>query len=131
MASKPVREVCTPLARVTAIGVDAPRERVLKLARSRKLPDVPVFQNTRNNLIGYVRTVDLVVNPKRKFNSKTVEPLMEIPANEVFGEAIMQMQAERQTLALVVGVNEKPLGLLSIDQLTDPLLAGKLGSLKR
>ena len=126
-----MKEVCTPLARVTAVSVDTPRERVLKLARSKKLPDVPVFQKTRNNLIGYVRTVELVVNSKRKINSKTIEQLMRIPANEVFGEAIMQMQAQRQTLALVVGADERPVGLLSIDQLTDPLLEGRLRSLKR
>ena len=131
VASKPVREVCTPLARVTAINVNTPREKVLKLARSRKLPDVPVFENTRNNLIGYVRTIELIVNAKRKINAKTIEPLMKIPADEVFGEAVMQMQADRQTLALVVGANERPVGLLSIDQLTDPLLEGRLGALKR
>ena len=56
---------------------------------------------------------------------------MKIPADEVFGEAVMQMQADRQTLALVVGANERPVGLLSIDQLTDPLLEGRLGALKR
>ncbi|MDA8564155.1 CNNM domain-containing protein [Mariniblastus sp.] len=131
VASKPVKEVCTPLARVTAIKVDTPRQKALKLARSKKLPDIPVFEKTKNNLIGHIRTVELVLDAKRKITAKKVEPLMKIPADEVFGEAIMQMQASRQTLALVVGPDSKPIGLLSIDQLTDPLLKGRLGSLKR
>lgn len=131
VASTPVREVCTPLARITAVKVDTPRDRALKLARSRKLPDLPVFESTKNNLIGYVRTIDLLVDSKRKVKAKQLEKLMTIPGNELFGEAIMQMQAERQTLALVMGPANEPVGLLTIDQLTDPLMAGPLGSLKR
>ena len=131
VASKPVREVCTPLARVTAVKLDTPRDKALKLARSKKLPDIPVFEKTKNNLIGYVRTIELVVDAKRKITARKLEPLMTIPGGELFGEAILQMQADRQTLALVMGVDSKPIGLLSIDQLTDPLLEGRLGSLKR
>ena len=131
VASKPVKEFCTPIARVTAIKVDTSRKKALQLARAKKLPDIPVFENARTNLIGHIRTVELLIDAKRKITARKLEPLMKIPADEVFGEAIMQMQANRQTLALVVGPDGKPIGLLSIDQLTDPLLTGRLGSLKR
>ena len=131
VASKPVKDVCTPLLRMVAVKVDTPRDRALKLARSKKLPDIPVFEGTRSNLIGYVRTVDLLVDNSRKITAKKLEPLMTIPSRELFGEAILQMQANRQTLARVVGAGGQTVGLLSIDQLTDPLLAGPLGSLKR
>jgi CBS domain containing-hemolysin-like protein len=131
VSSKLVKDVCIPLPRVTAIKVDTPRDKALKLARSKKLPDLPVYEKTKNNLIGYVRTVELIVDAKKKITSRKIEPLMTISGSELFGEAIMQMQAERETLALVVGPEEKTIGLLSIDQLTDPLLEGRLGSLKR
>lgn len=131
VASKPVGEVCTPLARTTAIKVGTLREKALKLARSKKMPDIPVFEKSKSNLIGYVRTIELVVDSKRKITSRKLESLMTISGSELFGEAIMQMQANRQTLALVVGPGSKPVGLLSIDQLTDPLLEGRLSSLKR
>ena len=58
-------------------------------------------------------------------------PLTKIQGTELVAEALMRMQAGRQTLALVVNRNGKPVGLLSIDQLTNPLLQGKLGSLRR
>ncbi len=131
VASKPVKDVCTPLARATAIKVGTSRENALKLAKSKKMPDLPVFEKTKSNLIGYVRTIELVVDSKRKITARKLTPLMTIPGSELFGEAIMQMQSNRQTLALVVGSDSRPVGLLSIDQLTDPLLEGRLGSLKR
>ena len=43
----------------------------------------------------------------------------------------MQMQAERETIRRVVGSTGATVGVLFIDQLTDPLLNGPLGSLQR
>jgi hypothetical protein len=41
------------------------------------------------------------------------------------------MQTNRETIASIVSDSGKMLGLLSIDQLTNPLLKGPLGSLRR
>ena len=60
-----------------------------------------------------------------------VHPFLDINAIDLFGEIILQMQSTRQTLARVVSDEGKIIGLLSEDQLTNPLLRGPLGSLKR
>ena len=56
---------------------------------------------------------------------------MEINATELFGEAVLRMQTARETMARVVNQEGKTVGVLSIDQLTNPLLDGPLESLRR
>ena len=129
VASKPVKEVCTPVARIESFDCKTGREDILKTARRKRLSDIPVWNGTRNNLTGYLRTIDLIVQG----DQETVVP-RELPAisgEELFGEALIQMQARRETLARVVGSGGHTIGILSIDQLVNPLLKGPLGSLRR
>lgn len=130
VASKSVRSVCTPVQRVAAVALGSKKEDVLRLARKQKLAEIPVYERTKSNIIGYVRTVDLLLSD----DDSTIEnpsPLVAIKGSELFGEALLQMQANRNTIARVVVDSGQTVGLLSIDQLTDPLLKGSLGSLRR
>ena len=131
VASNPVSEICTPISRVRSVNTNSAPADVLKLAQRNRLPDVPVFQKNRSQLVGYVRTVDLLIQDKRQKELAKVRPLMEIQASELVGEAVLQMQSTRQPLAKVVNDSGVTIGLLTLDQLTNPLLEGSLGSLRR
>lgn len=131
VASRHVREICTPISRINAIRSDASREAALRFARQKEVADIPIYRGTKSNLIGYVRTVDLLIGEQDVTPAKVMRPLDPIPASELFGEAIMEMQSKRETLRSVVNAAGRTIGLLSIDQLTDPLLKGPLGSLRR
>ena len=131
VASKPVSEFCTPNARLQTLKIDASREEALRFARQKRVADIPVFRGSKSNLIGYVRTVDLLVGRETSSLAEVVREFKVVKATELFGETIIQMQSGRETIRRVVGRNGKTIGLLSADQLTDPLLNGPLGSLKR
>ena len=131
VAAKPIGEFATPLSRVQAIKYGSTKEEAMKFARQRKIPDIPVFQKSKTNIVGYIRTVDLVVSDKVKSCMEIVRPLRDVLSTELYGETILQMQSSRETLVRVVGPKGKPVGLIWSDQLTDPLLKGPLGSLKR
>ncbi|MDA7903870.1 hypothetical protein N9B31_09435, partial [Mariniblastus sp.] len=131
VASKPISEICTPLSRIQAISIKATRDRALKFARQRRMADIPVFKTQKNEPIGYLRTVELMVSDRNAQIAEMIHPFSDVNATDLFGEIILQMESTRQTLARVVSDEGKIVGLLSEDQLTDPLLRGPLGSLKR
>lgn len=131
VASKLVREVCTPLSRLHSINCKASRNDMLRLAKRKKLADIPLWNGTKSNLIGYVRTVDLLVKSSGANDSQDPRKLMAIRSGELYGEALIQMQAQRETIARVVGAGGHTVGVVTIDQLTDPLLKGPLVSLRR
>ena len=131
VASNPVRTVCTPLAKTLPIALGTKNSVAIRHARKHQLADIPICQASRSNILGYVRTIDLLLANDPNKEIKTVLPMTEIPDGEVFGEAVLRMQTNRETIARVVRKEGQTIGLLSIDQLTDPLLKGPLGSLRR
>lgn len=131
VASTPVKELCTPISRARVVSINSTPQAVRKLAKRKSLPDIPVFENERSNLVGYVRTIDLLLKGKHEKQLGRIRPLMKIQANELLGEAVLQMQSARETLARVVDANGTTVGILTLDQLTHPLLEGPLDSLRR
>jgi len=136
VASTPVSQICTPIARANVLPENATLADARRLANRKQLPDIPIVQSKSNTVIGFVRTIDVLLRDVEdeaaaKESIGDILPLTRIRGTELVAEALMRMQAGRQTLALVTNRTGKPMGLLSIDQLTNPLLQGKLGSLRR
>ena len=131
IASTRVGQICTPIGRVHLLPDTATNAEVIRLARRKQLPDVAVYRGASKQVVGYVRTINALLNEDEDATIETPLPLEKIRNDELVAEALLQMQANRQTLALVVGRGNRVVGLLSIDQLTDPLLQGRMGSLRR
>jgi len=131
VASKPVAEFCTPVSDVRAIKLNATREKALKFARGKRYSDVVLFDGAKNNFVGYVRTIDLLISQTSQTPQDCRRDFVDVKQGELFGETIMQMQSERETVRRVVGSAGETVGFLFIDQLTDALLNGPLGSLQR
>lgn len=128
VASKPIGEFCTPISKAFVLPVTAGVTEVKKLAAKRELPDVAIYRGGKLNVIGFVRVVEILVGEDSELN---VLPMATISENDLFGEVLLQMHTKHQTIVRVVGKFDKTVGLLSIDQLTDPLLKGNLMSLRR
>ncbi|MEM7454489.1 MAG: CNNM domain-containing protein [Planctomycetota bacterium] len=131
VVSRPIHEVATPLSRISSISSSSTIAEARRLAERRKMPDIPVWSERRNNIVGYIRTIDLLMAEDPESSLPEPAQLMKISRTEMFGEVLMKMQALRETLALVVGNEGQTLGILTIDQLTNPLLDGPLDALRR
>ena len=128
VASQPVSEFCTPINKAHLLPATASSAAVQKLAARHELPDVPIYRGGKANVIGYVRVVEMLLNDETQLN---VLPIATVSEKELLGEVLLQMQNQHQTILRVVGKYNTTFGLLSIDQLTDPLLKGNLISLRR
>jgi len=131
VASKRVDEFSTPRSEVKSISIGSTRAEALKFARSKRYSDIVLFDGPRNNYVGYVRTVELLLSQTDESPRDLIRSFVDVRPSELFGETIMQMQAEQETVRRVVGSAGQTVGLLFIDQLTAPLLNGPLGSLQR
>lgn len=129
VAAKPIREFYTPITKAYTIEESATPKELTKLAARLDLPDIAVRGTTKSDILGYYRVIESLVSPEPELPK--LRPLSEFQVNEQFGEVLFQMQAKRETLAKVVDENGQTLGLLSLDQLTNPLLVGPLIKLRR
>jgi len=120
-ANRTVKNFYTPIARAVAVSSDADKDEVLRLAQRREATEVVVLGDGSRSrqLAGYVRTVDLYVDPGKKIG--TIRPLMTVAETETHIAVLIRMQTAEQRIAQVIDENGKTVGLLSIDQLTDPM----------
>lgn len=119
VANQPVAALCTPLARAVSVRQGTRREEVLRLARRHRLAAVPVIAAKKRDLVGYVRVIDLYLSSSETVDQ--VRPLMEVPATETHVAALFTLETNKETLAKVVDAQGAVVGLLSAEQLNEPL----------
>jgi CBS domain containing-hemolysin-like protein len=66
--------------------------------------------------------VDLILARDADRVTDRLRPLVEIKSQEHLGEALMRMQSQRTELAQVISDRGQPLGVISLDELIQPLL---------
>jgi len=131
LAAKPVREFCTPLSQIEIVPAKSRIIDVLNRAKRKKLSEIPVVQGKRNELVGYVRTIDLLLEKNPKKPIRRIRKIPEIKSSELYGEALIQMQSGPETMMKVVNPLGQTIGLVTLDQLTNPMLQGQLDALQR
>lgn len=123
VARQPVTRFITPLSELPRARSDMSKQEVLGLARRCRLSVVPVQATTApGELAGYVRVIDLGlsdaegVGPLRRF--------LELPEATSHVDALMRMHGAKEDLACVVGTDGQTLGIVTADQLRQPLFRG-------
>jgi CBS domain containing-hemolysin-like protein len=131
IATQPVRQYYTPYSKSHAVPFGKSLAVVIRLAQRNQWSEIPVTNAAGTDLVGYVRLIDLLVDPRSNGKLESYSPLLDIRPDMPVGEALILLQTRRETMARVVNSSGQTLGLVTIDQLTDPLLKGPLGTLRR
>ncbi len=122
IAAQPVGQVCQPLHRVHSLQRGTTYRQALGHAQRYRLSNIVIHGERPTDLVGYVRTIDLLLAPDANASIVEFHPLLTLKAQEHAGEAIMRMETQRHELAQVVNEKSQPLGIVSINDLTGPLL---------
>ncbi|MEQ8791404.1 MAG: CNNM domain-containing protein [Pirellulaceae bacterium] len=119
VANRPVTALCTPLARAASVRIGSRREDVLRLARRHRQPALPVIAAKSRDLVGYVRVIDLYLDPRETIDE--VRPLLKVSAGDTHVTALIAMETSKEELAQVVDAKGVTIGLLYAEQLNEPL----------
>lgn len=124
LADHSVLRCVKPISQFTRIKSDTTNGVALQKANSKGAPVLLVedSETKRTRLIGYTLAVDVALGDRRA--EITVRPLLELRENESLIGALRSMQTSGEDIALVVGTRQQPRGLVTIDDLVDPLLRG-------
>ena len=128
-AARGVSEFALPFHRVPHVRRGESRLIALKRAQRDNIKAFAIADPGSREPIGYVRTIDLLLSDATTIDQ--FEPLPKLPARELHGDALIQMQSERWAMALVVDETGRGVGLITHDALINPLLTGPLVTLRR
>jgi CBS domain containing-hemolysin-like protein len=123
VANQPVTEFITPLDQLPAINCDASKDALLRVAREHDLAAIPVrSEDSGRELSGYVFVPDLYLDTANEVGE--LRSLIDIPSTWTHLAALMQMQASDETLARVVDREGMTVGIVTNEQLSEPLFRG-------
>ena len=121
-AGMPIIKFAKPITRVAAVPRSADRLETLRMARRQRLTEILLRHADNQELAGYVRTIELEL--ASSLNDTPIHPLLRLSNQTNHVDAVAQIQAARENLACVTDDHDRVLGLVYLQQLTQPLFRG-------
>lgn len=127
--SRKVREIMIPLSKAFVVSVDLPTENFVKLVTESGYTRVPVYQGSKENIIGVIYAKDLM---NMMAHGKLIIPidLLREPVNTTEEEDALVLLAkfkkERFHMAVVKDEKGKAIGIVTLEDIVEEII-GEIG----
>ena len=119
-------EVMVPRPRMIALDIDASKEVLRQIIRESMHTRYPVYRKDRENIIGFIHSMDLFLNPladRPEFALEEIlRPPLYVPETKRVNALLREMQHKRVHMALVVDEYGGISGLLTTEDLLEELV---------
>jgi putative hemolysin len=123
---KSVREVMTPRPNIVATSLDKSLEDLRQLVIHEQYSRIPVYQDTIDNIIGFVHVRDMFELEPEDRQAKTLKDLIRpvplVPETKPVTDLLREMQHEGSHMAIVVDEYGNTAGLATMEDLVEEIL---------
>ena len=123
---KRVREVMTPRPNIVGIEAGQTLEELRKLAVAEKYSRFPVFEDSIDQVIGFVHVRDLFEQGDeerhRKKAREMMRPIPHVPETKLVGQMLREMQEEGTHMSMVIDEYGNTAGLATMEDLVEEIL---------
>ena len=121
-----VSEVMVPRNRMVALDKDSPKDTLMQIVRENMYTRYPVYQNERDNIVGFIHCKDLFLHHRIELPDFTLDeilrPPLYVPENKRASDLLREMQQKRMQMALVVDEYGEIIGLVTTEDLLEELV---------
>ena len=122
VANRRLEELCVPVGRMASVHLGASMEEVSRLIQRTGAAEILVTEEAGRRILGYVRTIDLLTRSPSMINE--YQELADIPLGDSPISVLMQLQSQKEALARVVDSQQKTVGLIRLQSLSDAVWVG-------
>jgi len=128
---KEAKDVLTPFYKAEAVSDDAAIDQVAYFMAKTGLSRYPVYHNDRDNIIGYIHVMDVMLklNSKNREDSLAdlVKPILIVEEKTKINKIFAKMQKQKCHIALVKKSSTKQIkGLLTMEDLLEELVGEEI-----
>ena len=125
-----VNKIMKTKEEIDFINVKEDINKVLKNIKKYKYTRIPVFEGNKNHVIGILNIKDIAIqlsdNPNLKIDLRSIlRKVIFVQKEEKIPYAFKTMQANRQSMMIVLDENEKVVGLITMEDIIEELV-GKI-----
>ncbi|MDF2520373.1 MAG: Hemolysins-related protein containing domain [Clostridia bacterium] len=121
------KEVMTPRTDIVAVSIDAELEEILEVIVEESFSRIPVYEESRDNIIGVLYIKDLFAlikkNTEWKLSLKDIiRPVYFVPEYKKIDELFKEMQKSKTHIAIVIDEYGGTAGLITIEDLLEEIV---------
>ncbi|MDQ2871687.1 MAG: hemolysin family protein [Candidatus Eremiobacteraeota bacterium] len=122
-----VREVMAPRPNIVAVSIDDSPRRALDVVIAEGYSKLPVYQESKDDIIGVVHDRELLISLANGTLSSTplrmlMRPVTHVPENKKIAELLREMQRDKFSMAIVVDEYGGTDGLVTMEDLLEELV---------
>ena len=122
-----VREIMTPRPEVIAVPIDDTPRRALDIVVSEGYAKLPVYQESKDDIVGVVHDRDLLVALANASLAQTslralMRPVAHVPETKKIAELLREMQRDKFSMAIVVDEYGGTAGLVTMEDLLEEIV---------
>jgi putative hemolysin len=122
-----VREVMKPRPEMVAVSVEDPPRRALDVVIGEGYSKLPVYQESKDDVIGVVHERELLIALANGTLAHTtvralMRPAVHVPENKKISELLREMQRDKFSLAIVVDEYGGTAGLVTMEDLLEEIV---------
>jgi magnesium and cobalt exporter, CNNM family len=122
-----VREVMTPRPEIVAVSIDDSPRRALDVVIAEGYSKLPVYQESKDDIIGVVHDRELLIALANGTLSQTslralMRPIQHVPETKKIAELLREMQREKFSTAIVVDEYGGTAGLVTMEDLLEEIV---------
>jgi putative hemolysin len=116
------REVMVPIAEVALLPETARTEELLALVQDQGHTRIPVYRDRVDQLVGFINVFDILYERHRKvFILSYVRPARLVPETKRIDELFVEMQRERESIAIVVNEFGACFGIVALEDIMEEI----------
>ena len=123
---KVVREVMTPRPNIVSIAASATLEELRQLVITERYSRIPVFEDTIDNVLGFVHVRDMFELEEEERGRRTVRelvrPIPVVPETKPVNDLMRQMQQENTHMVIVIDEYGNTAGLATMEDLLEVII---------
>jgi putative hemolysin len=122
-----VREVMQPRPNIVAVSVDESPRRALDLVIAEGYSKLPVYQDSKDDIIGIVHDRELLIaladgTLSQKSLRDLMRPAVHVPETKKIAELLREMQRDKFSMAIVVDEYGGTAGLVTMEDLLEEIV---------
>lgn len=125
LGNTPIKEVMIPHEKILSLEANTPMERVFSFFSEHSYTRIPVYENTRDNIVGMVHQKDLFImfsKGEQKILNQIVRPLMFVPETMTVIDLLGKFREKQLHMAIVINEQGILTGLVTLEDLIEEIV---------
>ncbi len=121
----PVKDIMVPSTDVISVNIDTPINDVLDVFSKHRFTRLPVYEQTRDNIVGMVHQKDIFVMLSHKEDKPLkdlVRPILFVPESMKINQLLREFREQHMHIAIVLNEHGSVIGLITLEDVLEEIV---------